>query len=76
MIDQWFTVTLTQDNKVFVNNDSVEFAQLKDKLAAVSQNRQDKGVFLRADEKIPYGSVMEVMTAIREAAGKWGQVLT
>ena len=27
----------------------------------------DKGVFLRADEKIPYGYVMEVMGMIRQA---------
>ena len=65
--DERITVTLTHDNKVYVNDDAVELSQLHDKLAAISQNRQDgKGVFLRADEKIPYGSVMEVMSAIKE----------
>ena len=66
--EERITVTLALDNKVYVNNDPVEFGELQNKLAAISQNGKDhKGVSLRADEKIPYGSVVEVMGAIRHA---------
>jgi biopolymer transport protein TolR len=61
-------VTITQDQKVFINDSGVELDALGPKLAAMYQNKQDKhGVFLRADEKIPYGYVVQVMGAIRQA---------
>ena len=61
-------VTVTLDRKIFINENTVELADLGPKLTAITQNRQDhKGVFLRADEKIPYGYVMEVMGTIRQA---------
>jgi biopolymer transport protein TolR len=34
--------------------------------AMVSNQKQGKGVFLRADEKIPYGFVVEIMSLIRQ----------
>lgn len=61
-------VTITQDQKVFINEAGVDLESLGSKLAAMYQNKQDKhGVFLRADEKIPYGYVVQVMGAIRQA---------
>ncbi|MCE5243555.1 MAG: protein TolR [Desulfobacteraceae bacterium] len=61
-------VTITQDQKVFINESGVDLDSLGSKLAAMYQNKQDKhGVFLRADEKIPYGYVVQVMGAIRQA---------
>ena len=61
-------VTVTQDRKVYINDNVVEPEELGSKLAAITRNRLDgKGVFLRADEKIPYGYVMEIMGLIRQA---------
>jgi biopolymer transport protein TolR len=61
-------VTVTQDRKIYINENVVDLGELGSKLTAITQNRQDhKGVFLRADEKIPYGYVMEVMGTIRQA---------
>ena len=66
--DERLVVTITQDRKIYINDNLVESGELESKLAAITQNRLDrKGVFLRADEKIPYGYVMEVMGLIREA---------
>ena len=66
--DERLVVTVAQDQKVYINDNPVDLKELGIKLAAVNQNRQDhKGVFLRADEKIPYGVVMQVMGTIREA---------
>jgi biopolymer transport protein TolR len=66
--DERLVVTVTQDRKVYINENMVEPGELGSKLAAITQNRTDrKGVFLRADEKIPYGYVMEVMGMIRQA---------
>ncbi|MGO9313470.1 MAG: protein TolR [Syntrophobacteraceae bacterium] len=66
--DERLVVTVTEDRKVYINENLVEPGELESKLAAITQNRLDhKGVFLRADEKIPYGYVMEVMGLIRQA---------
>ena len=66
--DERLVVTVTEDRKVYINDNVVEPGELESKLAAITQNRLDrKGVFLRADEKIPYGYVMEVMGLIRQA---------
>ena len=66
--DERLLVTITQDRKIYINDNLVESGELESKLTAITRNRLDrKGVFLRADEKIPYGYVMEVMGLIREA---------
>jgi biopolymer transport protein TolR len=66
--EERLVVTVTQDRQVYINDNVVELKELHTKLSAITQNRQDrKGVFLRADEKLPYGYVMEVMGTIRQA---------
>ena len=66
--DERLVVTITEDRKIYINENLVDPGELESKLAAITQNRLDrKGVFLRADEKIPYGQVMEVMGMIRQA---------
>lgn len=66
--DERLVVTITPDKKVYIDDKPVDVGELGSKLAAIHQNQaQRKGVFLRADEKIPYGFVMQVMSAIRGA---------
>ena len=66
--DERLVVSVTQDRKIYVNDNMVEEGELESKLSAITQNRLDKkGVFLRADEAIPYGYVMQVMGLIRQA---------
>jgi biopolymer transport protein TolR len=61
-------VTVTQDRKIFINEYPVELDGLGSKLSTIYQNQNRRqGVFLRADEKIPYGFVVQVMGVIREA---------
>jgi biopolymer transport protein TolR len=60
-------VTVTQDRKIYINEYPVELDGLGPKLSSIYQNRGGRqGVFLRADETIPYGFVIQVMGAIRE----------
>lgn len=64
-------VSISKERKIFINDSTVDLDALGGKLAAVSQNQQQQqhpqGVFLRADESIPYGFVVQVMGAIRQA---------
>lgn len=61
-------VTIDKDQKIFINENQVDLNVLGPKLSAMYQSQQQhKGVFLRADEKLPYGFVVEVMGTIRQA---------
>jgi biopolymer transport protein TolR len=61
-------VTVTGDHKIFINEQQVQIDELESKLSAINQNRANSdGVFLRADDAIPYGYVMQVMGLIRQA---------
>lgn len=61
-------VSITRDRSVFINEFPVEMNMLEPKLKALYRNIPGKqGVFLRADEAIPYGLVVQVMGTIRQA---------
>jgi biopolymer transport protein TolR len=61
-------VTIGKDRRISINEHTVEFDVLGPKLAAITQNQQKgQAVFLRADESIPYGYVVQVMGAMRQA---------
>ncbi len=61
-------VSVRADQKIFINEQEVDLDQFASKLSAINQNRADNGgVFLRADDSIPYGYVMRVMGLIRRA---------
>ncbi|MCC6765232.1 MAG: protein TolR [Deltaproteobacteria bacterium] len=68
-------VGLTKDGTVYLNDNQIALAELRAKLAAVGQARPDRAVLLRADRSVPYGDVVGVIAAIKEAGiGKLGMV--
>ncbi len=62
-------ITVSQDRKVYINQDQVEMDNVGPKLTALAGSREKagQGVFLRADETVPYGVVVQVMALIRQA---------
>lgn len=66
--EERLVVTVGQDQRIFINDSAVELDSLGSRLVAIRENRRDRqGVFLRADEKIPYGYVVQVMSVMRQA---------
>jgi biopolymer transport protein TolR len=59
-------VTIGRDRSVYIDESLVELEMLQPKLKKLYENRAG-GVFLRADETIPYGLVVEIMGLIRGA---------
>lgn len=60
--------TVAKDHKIYINEEEVALDELQAKLAAIYHDGRDRqGVFLRADETVPYGYVMQVMGLIRQA---------
>ncbi|SDT84499.1 protein TolR [Desulfobacula phenolica] len=60
-------ISIDDDLKVFINEQvvSVEFLTLK--LGAVLENFDKKNVYLRADKKVPYGVVVNVISKIKQS---------
>jgi biopolymer transport protein TolR len=61
------TVTVTKEGKVFVDQDEVSLADLTDQMEQMRRLWPDKKVLLKGDKDVPYGTVVEVMAALRLA---------
>ncbi len=61
-------LTLKKDLSVQINQQTVDLKVLQDELRRIYSARQDKTIFIRADAKLPYGRVME-MIDIAKGAG-------
>jgi biopolymer transport protein ExbD/biopolymer transport protein TolR len=60
-------VAITRDGKVFFGNDQVTPDALTDKIKDRTANRVDKRVYVRADARAKYGSVVSVVDDVRAA---------
>jgi biopolymer transport protein ExbD len=60
-------MTLRHDMKVDINRTIIEWAQVGEWLRQEYATRQDKTIFLRADSKIPYARIIELIDIARGA---------
>ncbi len=60
-------ITIDQKNEVYINDYKVTVEFLGEKLAKILEGRDERGVFLKADENIPWGTVAKVMAEIKNA---------
>ncbi len=58
------SVTINKEEKIFVQDTEISLEKLIPKLISISKNRNDRKIFIRADEVLSYGRVVEVMAAI------------
>jgi biopolymer transport protein TolR len=65
--EQQFVVSITRDKQIYLNDTPLGADELTQKLAAISAERPDRQVFVRADEDVPYGEVIRTMAAIKAA---------
>jgi biopolymer transport protein TolR len=65
--EEQFVVSITRNNEIYLNDAKLSAADLTDKLAAISRERPDREVFIRADGQVPYGEVIRTMAAIKAA---------
>jgi len=65
--EQQFVVSITRTQDVYLNDAKLSLDQLTEKLQAITAERPDREVFVRADEDVPYGAVIRTMAAIRAA---------
>lgn len=60
-------VAVTRDGKTFLGGDQVTPADLGPKISEKIENRTDKRVYFRGDNRANYGKVMEAIDGIRTA---------
>jgi biopolymer transport protein TolR len=60
-------VGVAQNGTIYLNDNAIPLAELRAKLVAVAQAKPDHQVLLRADRNVPYGDVVRVIAAVKEA---------
>ena len=60
-------LTINSAREIFLNKSRVTLSNLRVKLESVFTSRIDRDLFLRADRRVPYGFVVEVMSEARKA---------
>jgi len=65
--EEQFVVSITRNQEIYLNDTKLGLDQLTEKLQAIAVARPDREVFVRADEEVPYGTVIKTMAAIKAA---------
>ena len=64
-------VTLNKDGKIYIEKEEYGLNELRVKIRSIikqsGKSPAEQEIFLRADQDVQYGSVMEVMSSIRSA---------
>lgn len=58
-------VTIDRGERVYINESSMGLVDLEKHLTTVAASLENPFVYLRADQSVPYGRVMEVMDRIK-----------
>jgi len=60
-------LTISNENEIYINRYKTTLEDLTKKLENIFAARIDREIFMRADEKVPYGFVVKVMSEVRKA---------
>lgn len=59
------TVTVDRSGAILVDDTKLSFAEFKATFRALAEQRGRNGLFLRADQDVPYGTVVRVLAVMR-----------
>lgn len=60
-------LVVTAEKRIQINKNDIPFASLGTKLAAIYQNKEQKEIFVQADQNVNYGFVAQVMAEIKRS---------
>jgi biopolymer transport protein TolR len=66
-VEERMVLTLTKEQTIYVNDKPVALGSLEQTLRDLFKNRQDKTLYLRADQALQYGFVVETMDRVRRS---------
>jgi biopolymer transport protein ExbD/biopolymer transport protein TolR len=58
-------VTINHEGQIFVDETKLSYGEFRASFAALAAQRGKDGVYLRADQGVPYGSVVQVLAVMR-----------
>jgi biopolymer transport protein TolR len=65
---QEYVVTINKSNKLFFNTYPIKREQLTSQVQkALAQHKEDMPVYIRADETVSYGKVIEIVDELKQA---------
>ena len=65
--EERMVLTLTKEQTIYLNDKPVSPATLEQHLRDMFKNRQDRTLYLRADQTLQYGFVVEAMDRVRRS---------
>ena len=65
--EQPLTLSITKEKELYLQETKIEFSDLIPKLKQISKQRKDDRIFLRADGKNNYSTIMEIMGALNSS---------
>jgi biopolymer transport protein TolR len=60
-------ISIDANSRVFLQENAIELTGLVDKLRAITGNNPDARIFVRGDQSVAYGKIMEVMGTVSAA---------
>ena len=60
-------ISVTENRQIFFLEDAVTMEEMTERLAPYLPDKETVPVYLRADQEIPYGFVLQVMAAVERA---------
>jgi biopolymer transport protein TolR len=66
-VEERMILTVTKEQTIYINDKPVALGALEQTLRDLFKNRQDKTLYLRADQALQYGLVVETMDRVRRA---------
>lgn len=65
--EEHLIVTVAKNGKVYLNDNAMSLPELGAKLRAIKKIDSNKQVYLRADQEVRYGTVMQTIAEIKQA---------
>jgi biopolymer transport protein TolR len=65
--EEHLTLTVDRNQQIFINDYKVSLEALQAKMEKILEGRPDQKVYLRADQSIPYGFVVRVISEVKNA---------
>lgn len=66
-VEERMVLTLSKEQTIYLNDKPVALGALEQALRDMFKNRQDKTLYLRADQSLQYGFVVETMDRVRRS---------
>ena len=74
--EETLVVSLKGDGTVFVNEDDIPADELAPRLSTILEQRNDKALWVKANESLDYGYVLEMMDRCRAAGASEVALIT